>query len=82
MTENIQVITNQWIDIIHLDYNTNIALREKNKDEGIFVIQNDMLKIKWNNWGEESFTKINGIYYNCINDIFETHLETNEWNDI
>ena len=82
MTENIQVITNEWIDLIHLDYNTNIALREKNKDEGIFTIEDIYLKIKWNNWGEESFTKINGIYYNCINDFFETHLETDEWNDI
>ena len=78
----IQIITNEWIDLIELDYNTNIAFRHITNDKGNFEYINNNLKINWNKWGEEFFTKINDIYYNCINNSFEIYLETKEWNDI
>jgi len=78
----IQVITNQWIDIIILNRSTNIAKRNINNDSGSYVIENEKLIITWNLWGMETFYKINDIYYNCINNIFEVKLENNEWSDI
>ncbi len=81
MLSNIQVITNEWIDTIILN-NENIATRKSNNDYGKYIIENNILKIIWTNWGLETFTKHGDIYYNIKDNIFEIHLENNEWNDI
>ena len=77
---HIQVITNEWIDIILLDNNT--AKRNKNNDIGTYTINENILEIIWNIWGREVFIKKNNIYYNCKDDSFEIFLENNEWTDI
>ena len=79
----VQIITDEWIDIIYLNDNMT-AIRKTNKDIGIYDNNNNntILKINWDKWGIENFTMINNIYYNCKNDFFEIKLETNEWNDI
>ena len=82
MLLNIQVITNEWIDIIILNDENNIAKRRSNNDYGKYIDENNTLKIIWNKWGIEIFTKNNDIYYNCNNNFFEIHLENNDWNDI
>lgn len=79
---NIQIITDEWIDIIYLDNINNIAIRKYNNDKGYYLINDNILKIHWEGWGEENFFNINNIYYNCKNDTFEIKLETNEWDDI
>ena len=77
----IQVITDEWIDIIYLDLNN--AIRKINKDTGIYrFIDIEHLEIIWEKWGLEIFYKKGINYYNCKNDYFEIHLDTNEWNDI
>ena len=77
----VQVITDEWVDIIYLD--NILAIRKTNKDSGIYNIKDsNLLEINWNKWGIQTFNKINNIYYNCKNNIFEIKLETNEWNDI
>ena len=82
MLLNIQVITNEWVDIIILDDENNIARRKSNNDYGKYIHNNNILKIIWNKWGIEIFTKNNDIYYNCKDNFFEIHLENNDWNDI
>jgi hypothetical protein len=78
-----QIITDEWIDIVYLDKNTNTIIRKANNDKGSYVHANaNTLKINWDKWGNETFTFINNIYYNCKNNFFETKLENNEWNDI
>jgi hypothetical protein len=81
MFTNIQIITNEWIDIIILN-NKNIATRKVNNDSGRYVIYDNILEILWKKWGLEKFTKVNDIYYNIKSNIFEIHLENNDWNDI
>ena len=77
---SIFVITNEWIDIIYL--NNNIAIRKANQDSGSYELTEYIFKVYWNKWGLEVFTKVDNIYYNCNNGIFELQLETNEWNDV
>ena len=82
MLINIQVITNEWIDIITLDNLNNNAKRLSTDDYGSYNIEDNILKINWINWGLETFVKNDNIYYNIKNNIFEIKLENNEWNDI
>ena len=79
----IQVITNDWIDTLLWDKNTNIIIRKTNNDKGIIKdILDNKLYIIWDIWGIEEFTKINNIYYNLKSEIFEIFLESDYWNDI
>jgi hypothetical protein len=83
--EVIQIITNEWIDLIKLDLLNKIAIRTTNNDEGTFLlddIDNKILKIQWNIWGLEKFEKINNIYYNCKDNLFEIQIDSDEWCDI
>ena len=56
---SIQIITNEWIDYVTLD-NEN-AIRNFNRDKGKYCIENNLLKIYWEKWGLEIFTKYNDI---------------------
>jgi len=78
---NIQIITNEWIDYIRL-YDDFIAIRNFNNDKGIYSIEDNILKINWEKWGLETFINYNNIYYNYNSDFFEIELDSNEWNDI
>ena len=78
---SVQVINNEWIDIIMFDEN-NIAKRKINNDKGTYILKDDVLQIIWDKWGNEIFVKHNNAYYNCKNNIFEFFLENNEWLDI
>jgi len=82
MLLNIQIITNEWIDIVTLDNLNNNAKRLSTDDDGSYNIEDNILKINWINWGLETFIKNDNIYYNIKNNIFEIKLENNEWNDI
>jgi hypothetical protein len=77
---SIQVITNEWIDIINLE--NNIAKRKTNNDSGKYYIEDSILEIEWDIWGKEVFIKKNDIFYNCKDNSFEIFLENNEWSDI
>ena len=82
----VNIINNNWIDIIKLNNATSIAYRNYNNDKGKYFIENNKLKIIWDGWGKEEFIKINDCYYpdndDINNDIFEIHIENNEWSDI
>lgn len=78
----IQIITDEWIDIIILDEINNIAKRKTNNDSGKYIIHENELKIYWNLWGIENFFKYNDIYYHCNNNYFEIYVENSDWNDI
>ena len=47
---NIQIITNEWIDYIKL-YDDFIAVRNYNNDKGKYSIEDNILKIDWEKWG-------------------------------
>ena len=84
---NIQIITDEWIDIIYMNEFDNSITRKNNNDKGYGEIINNELKINWEKWGLEVFYKKNDIYYNfhnlpIDNYIFEIELDSNEWNDI
>ena len=79
---SIQIITNEWIDIILLDNENNIAKRKINNDTGIYTINENILEINWDIWGKEVFTKKNDIFYNCKDSKFEIILENTDWYDI
>jgi hypothetical protein len=77
----IQIVTDEWIDILYL--NNNKVIRKTNKDTGYYTLTNENnLTVIWDNWGKEEFIKVFNIYYKCKNDCVEIRLETNEWNDI
>ena len=83
--ESIQIITNEWIDIIYLNNINRKITRKITNDNGTFYIDDDnALIINWEKWGEEKFIKMKNStsYYNCKFEQFEIRLETNEWNDI
>ena len=79
----IQIITDEWIDVINLD-DDNISKRSYNNDSGTYTFKNNKaaLCINWDKWGLETFTKINNIYYNCKNDIIHIPINNSQWNDI
>ena len=79
---NIQVITREWIDVIFLYNETQISIRKTNGDKGIYILNDDNIIIDWEGWGKQYFKKINEIYYDIDNDIFEINIESNEWNDV
>ena len=68
---NIQIITNEWIDIVLLDNENKVAKRKTNNDIGIYSINENILEIEWNIWGKEIFLKTNNIFYNCKDNNFE-----------
>jgi hypothetical protein len=77
----IQVVTNEWIDILYI--NNNNITRKSNNDKGfINKFDDNQLAITWNIWGTEYFIKKQNIYYNCKENIFEIFLENEYWNDI
>ena len=77
----IQIVTDEWIDILYL--NNNKVIRKTNKDTGSYTLTNENnLTVIWDNWGKEEFIKVFNTYYKCKNDCIEIRLETNEWNDI
>ena len=82
MIINTQIITKEWIDIIYLNKNNNLAKRKSTNDKGTYELIDNILKINWDKWGSEEFKSINDIYYNLPNEIFEINLENNYWNDI
>lgn len=81
MIINIQIVTKEWIDIVYLHKENNIAKRKSSNDKGSFEIIGNHIKIYWDKWGQEEFYEINGIYYNLLSEIFEIYLENNYWND-
>ena len=52
-----------------LKWLTDLANEKRNatNDIGKYEINTNILKIHWDKWGTEIFTKINEIYYNCKN---------------
>lgn len=70
------LIENEYCDIIyfnHSSWSSYIILNKRNNrlyninnnDHGFFIKEDDIIKIKWDNYGEENFKKIykNNIYY-------------------
>ena len=83
--EYIQVINNEWIDIIFLDNINLIGFRKFNDDVGKFYFENDYFTIIWNKWGKESFKNVNNnmsLYANISNEYIEIFIEKKEWKDI
>jgi hypothetical protein len=82
---NIQIITDEWIDIIHLNELDNSIYRKGNNDKGTYILYEDKININWEIWGLEVFYKVNDIYYNIHNlslDSVEIQLESKDWTDI
>jgi hypothetical protein len=76
----IQIVTDEWIDILYL--NNDKVIRKTNKDSGYYKMNENSIIINWDKWGKEEFIKIFNTYYKCKNNYIEIRLETNEWNDI
>ena len=83
--DSVQLITDEWIDIIYISGENNVR-RKNNGDTGkIKKYISHTIEIIWDAWGKEEFKKPNdsdNAYYNCKNQTFEIILENNEWNDI
>ena len=71
----IQCVTNEWIDILILN-NINNSIRRKicSTEYGKYKFNNDILIIEWNYWGIEKFNYIDGIYINLHDNIYNTEL--------
>ena len=71
----IQCITNEWVDILILN-NTDKSIRRKicYTEYGKYYFNNDVLIVEWNYWGIEKFIYINGNYINLYNNIYGTQL--------
>jgi hypothetical protein len=77
----IQIITEQWIDILILDKNKSTAKRKiVDSEYGEYYFKNDSLIIYWKNWGDELFYLINNTYVNLSSKYFKTYLESSDWN--
>ena len=76
----IQCVTNEWIDILILN-NIDNSIRRKifSTEYGKYKFTNDILIVEWNYWGIENFNFIDGIYINLYDNIYNTQLiEENE----
>jgi hypothetical protein len=71
----IQCITNEWVDTLILN-NTDNSIRRKifSTEYGKYKFNNDILIVDWNYWGIENFNCIDGIYINLYNNIYNTEL--------
>lgn len=71
----IQCITNEWVDILILN-NIDKSIRRKicYTEYGKYHFNNDVLIVEWNYWGIEKFIYINGNYINLYNNIYGTQL--------
>jgi hypothetical protein len=71
----IQCITNEWVDTLILN-NIDNSIRRKifSTEYGTYKFNNDILIIDWNYWGIENFNCIDGIYINLYNNIYNTEL--------
>ena len=71
----IQCITNEWVDILILN-NIDKSIRRKicYTEYGKYHFNNDVLIVEWNYWGIEKFIYINGNYINLYNNIYNTQL--------
>jgi RNA-splicing ligase RtcB len=78
--DSVQIITNEWIDIIYLDNKTKKAIRKNLNFGGSYYFENNqsILHIVWNIWGKETFYKKKDIYYNILSNIFEIELQNNK----
>jgi hypothetical protein len=47
MIINAQIITKEWIDIIYLNKNNNLAKRKSTNDKGTYELIDNILKINW-----------------------------------
>jgi hypothetical protein len=71
----IQCITNEWIDTLILNNIDNTIRRKLYSTEyGKYNFNNDILVINWNYWGIENFNYINGDYINLCDNIYNTEL--------
>jgi hypothetical protein len=59
-----------WSSYVFLNKRNNRIYNIQNNDHGVFNIENNRLKIKWDEWGDEIYDKINNkdnnIYYKFI----------------
>ena len=78
----IQIITDEWIDVIYINEIEKIAKRKSTNDYGLYEKKENRLFISWEKWGIEEFIQINQLYYHCKQPFFEIRIENNEWNDI
>ena len=71
----IQCITNEWIDILIFN-NIDNSIRRKicSTEYGKYNFNNDNLIVEWNYWGIENFNYIDGIYINLHDNIYNTEL--------
>ena len=71
----IQCITNEWVDILILN-NIDKSIRRKicYTEYGKYHFNNDVLIVEWNYWGIEKFIYINGNYINLNDNIYNTQL--------
>jgi hypothetical protein len=71
----IQCITNEWIDILILN-NIDKSIRRKlcYNEYGKYKFINDILVIEWDYWGIEKFNYFDGIYINLNNNVYKTVL--------
>lgn len=78
----IKIIHKEWEDNIELNKNTYRLKRLKQENEyGDYEIINNILIIKWDNWGKELFSCIdnkNNIFYYCE----EKEFVHDNWKDI
>ena len=61
---DIEIYHKDWNDIIILDYYKNTLYRKSNNNEtGKYILNENILLIKWEKWNNEYFYKKNNNYY-------------------
>jgi len=75
----IQIMSNEWYDILYI--NENRISRKTNNDCGLYNINKKKLTIDWDGWGEETFIKIDNMYYKDHYNEFKIQLESNDFFD-
>jgi len=55
--DNIKIYHKDWIDTLYLLENNRLKRDNGNKDEGVYEIKDNFLKIIWDEWGVEYFYK-------------------------
>lgn len=62
--KKIHLIHNEWYEQAIINTEKNELFRIKSKGEiGTYIIENDLLKIIWNKWGEELYIKYDNYTY-------------------
>lgn len=71
----IQVITNEWIDTLIFQNSNRISRRKCIDEKGSYFFENGTLIVNWDNWGREIFIPFGKYFINLFDGKFKSNID-------